>query len=125
MAAEQKNFSLFTYVDDTTQAWNKRGELDAIRNAVDGSSAFGAHPNWGKETARHRTRKAVYQDPTTFRTKTCIIYTLAAFSALTVGSDTLAFKVEGNAGAVTYTLAALIGETPHTAFTPRNLNDHA
>lgn len=125
MAAEQKNFGLFTYVDDGGTSWNKRGELDAIRNAVDGSTAFGGNPNWGRETRRHRVRKAIYQDPTTFRTKTCIIYTAAAFAALTVGTSTLAFKVEGNTAAVTYTLAELRPESPTTSFAPRNLADHA
>ncbi len=125
MAAEQKNFSLFTYTDDQGTDWNKRGELDAIRNAVDGSTAFGANPSYGKETRRHHTRKAIYQDPTTFRTKTCIIYTAAAFAALTVGTSTLSFKVEGNTAAVVYTLAELKPESPLTAFSPRNLADHA
>ncbi len=125
MAAEQKNFGLFTYLDDNGTSWNKRGELDAIRNAVDGSTAAGAHPAFGKETRRHRTRKAIYQDPTTFRTKTCIIYTPTAYAALTVASSTLSFKVEGNTAAVVYTLAELKPESPLTAFSPRNLADHA
>jgi hypothetical protein len=125
MASEQKNFGLFTYTDNTGQAWNKRGELDAIRNAVDGSTAFGAHPAFGAETPRHRVRKAVYQDPTTFRTKTIIVYTAAAFAALTVGTSTLSFKVEGNTAAVVYTLAALIDEKRPSAAAARNLADHA
>lgn len=125
MAAEQKNFGLFTYTDNSGQAWNKRGELDAIRNAVDGSTAAGAHPAFGRETPRHRVRKAIYQDPTTFRTKTIIVYTAAAFAALTVATSTLAFKVEGNTAAVTYTLAALKDEKRAGAFAPRNLADHA
>lgn len=125
MAAEQKNFALFTYTDNTGQAWNKRGESDAIRNAVDGSSAAGAHPAFGRETPRHKVRKAIYQDPTTFRTKTIIVYTAAAFAALTVGTSTLAFKVEGNTAAVTYTLAALVDEKRPGAFAPRQLADHA
>ena len=125
MAAEQKNFDLFTYVDDNAQSWNKRGEADAIRNAVDGSSAFGAHPGWGRETPRHRVRKAIYQDGTTFRTKTIIVYTPTAFAALTVGTSTLSFKVEGNAAAVVYTLASKVGEKQPSAKAARQLADHA
>lgn len=125
MPAEQKNFGLFTYVDNTGQSWNKRGELDAIRNAVDGSAAFGGHPHWGKDTARHSVRKGIYQDPTTFRTKTIIIYTAGAAAALTPGTSTLAFHVEGNAGTVTYTYAGLIPERLPKAKAASNLADHA
>jgi len=124
MAAEQKNFAQFTYVDDNGVSWNKRGELDAIRNAVDGSSAFGGNPAWGAESARHKVRKGVYQDATTFRTKTIILYTAAAAAALTPGTSTLAFKVEGNTGAVTYTYAGLIPEKQPKPVASRNLADH-
>lgn len=125
MAAEQKNFGNFTYIDDNGTSWNKRGELDAVRNAVDGSAAPGANPVWGTETARHKTRKAIYEDPTTFRTKTCIIYTPTAFAALTINSSTLTFKVEGNTAGVVYTLVDLVGEKRPGGRTPRNLADHA
>lgn len=125
MAAQQKNFQLFTYLDDNAQSWNKRGELDSIRNAVDGSAAFGAHPNWGRESRRHSVRKAIYSDGTTFRTKTIIVYTPTAFSALTVGTSTLSFMVEGEATAVVYTLAKKVAERQPSAQAARNLADHA
>jgi hypothetical protein len=116
---------LFTYVDDNAQSWNKRGELDAIRNAVDGSTAFGAHPNWGRESRRHSVRKAIYTDGTTFRTKTCIIYTPTAFAALTPGTSTLSFMVEGETVAVVYTLAKKVAERQPAAIGSRQLADHA
>jgi enterochelin esterase-like enzyme len=125
VAAQQKNFQLFTYLDDNAQSWNKRGELDSIRNAVDGSAAFGAHPNWGRESRRHSVRKAIYSDGTTFRTKTIIVYTPTAFSALTVGTSTLSFMVEGEATAVVYTLAKKVAERQPSAQAARNLADHA
>jgi hypothetical protein len=125
MAAQQKNMGLFTYLDDNAQSWNKRGELDAIRNAVDGSTAFGAHPNWGRESKRHSVRKAIYQDGTTFRTKTIIVYTPTAMAALTTGTSTLSFMVEGEATAVVYTLAKKVGERQPSAAAARNLADHA
>jgi hypothetical protein len=125
MVAQQKNMQLFTYLDDNAQSWNKRGELDAIRNAVDGSTAFGAHPNWGRESRRHSVRKAIYSDGTTFRTKTCIIYTPTAFAALTTGTSTLSFMVEGEATAVVYTLAKKVAERQPSAQSARNLADHA
>ena len=124
MAADQKNFQLYTYLDDNAQSWNKRGELDADRNAVDGSTAFGAHPAWGAESRRHRVRKAVYVDPTTFRSKTIIVYTPTAFAALTPGTSTLAFHVEGETATVTYTLASKIPEKQPAAAGSRQLADH-
>lgn len=125
MAADQKNFQLYTYLDDNGQSWNKRGELDATRNAVDGSTAFGAHPAWGRESPRHRVRKAVYMDSTTFRTKTIIVYTPTAFAALTPGTSTLSFHVEGETTAVVYTLASKIPEKQPSAAGSRQLADHA
>lgn len=125
MAADQKNLTLFTYVDDGGTSWNKRGELDAVRNAVDGSTAAGANPNWGRETRRHSVRKIIYQDPTTFRTKTVIMYTAAADAAITLGTSTLAFHVEGETATVTYTAVKRIPERLPSAAASRNLIDHA
>lgn len=125
MVAQQRNMQLFSYTDDSAQVWNKRGELDAIRNAVDGSTAFGAHPNWGRESRRHSVRKAIYTDPTTFRTKTIIVYTPTAFAALTPGTSTLSFMVEGNVAAVVYTLSKKVSERQPAAQGARNLADHA
>jgi len=125
VVAQQKNFQLFSYLDDNAQTWNKRGEADSIRNAVDGSTAFGAHPNWGRESRRHSVRKAIYSDGTTFRTKTCIIYTPTAFSALTVGTSTLSWMVEGETVAIVYTLAKKVAERQPSAQSARQLADHA
>lgn len=125
MTASQRNYGLFTYVDNAAVSWNVRGEKDPVRNAVDGSAAFGAHPNWGRETKRHSTRKGVYQDATTFRTKTIILYTAAAQAALTPGTSTLSFFVEGEATAVVYTLARFIPERQPAAAASRNLANHA
>jgi glycine/D-amino acid oxidase-like deaminating enzyme len=125
MAADQKNFSRFTYVDNNGVSWNKRGELDTVRNAVDGSTASGGHVEWGAESRNHSVRKGVYTDSTTFRTKTIILYTAAAAAALTPGTSTLAFHVEGETGTVTYTYGGLIAERQPKSNPVRNLADHA
>ena len=125
MAADQVNFQLYTYVDDNAVSWNKRGETDAARNAVDGNAAFGAHPNWGRETHRHSVRKIVYQDPTTFRTRSVIFYTAAAFAAVAIGTDVLAFHVPGNSATVNYTATRKIPEKQPGAAAARQLADHA
>lgn len=124
MVAVQKNFQLFTYVDDSGQSWNKRGEDGGPAAAVDGHAAFGAHPNWGAETNRHSTRKIIYQDPTTFRTVTAIFYTNAAFAAVALG-DIVAVNVPGEVAAVNYNAIKKVSERQPAARPARQVADHA
>jgi hypothetical protein len=125
MAIEQPNFSLFTYVDDSAQSWNKRGEKEAVRAAVDGNAAPGGHPAWGKETRRHSVRKIRYVDGTTFRSKTVTFYTATAYNAITVGTSTLTFVIPGSATGVVYTAAKKIPERSPSAVAGPNLAEHA
>jgi hypothetical protein len=125
MAADQTNFDLYTYVDNSGVSWNKRGEADSVRNAVDGHTAFGAHPNWGRETKRHSTRKIIYRDPTTFRTRTVLFYTSTAAAAVAIGTDVLAFHVPGNTATVNYTAYKFVPERQPGAGAARQLVDHA
>lgn len=122
MARDQTNFSLYTYVDDNAVSWNKRGELDTVRNAVDGSTAAGGHPPF-IVTARHQPRRILYEDLVTHRTKSVIFYTAAAYAAITVGSSTLAFPVAGLATTVTYTASKKISERNPKATAGGNLPD--
>jgi hypothetical protein len=69
-------------------------------------------------------RKIIYQDPTTFRTKTVIFYTAAAWTAVALGTDTIAFPVEGETTAVNYTAVKRVGERQPAAAAPRQLIDH-
>src|SRR5512142_3219053 len=127
MAADQKNFELFKYVDDDAVNWNKRGEVEAVRQAVDGSAAAGAYPVW-RDTGNgkgYRARRIVYQDATTFRTKTVLFYTAAAYAAIVLGTDTLSFPVEGVVTAVTYTAIRKIPEHKPGVGASRMLADHA
>lgn len=125
MAADQKNFQLFTYVDDNVVSWNKRGEDGGPASAVDGHAAFGAHPNWGRETRRHSVRKIIYTDPTTFRTVTAIFYTAAAWNAVALGTDTIAVHVPGETATVAYTATKRIPERQPAAASARQDIDHA
>jgi hypothetical protein len=124
MAASQKNFSLFTYVDDNAVSWNLRGELDSVRNAVDGNAAAGGHPPF-IPSRRHSPRKVIYRDSSTFRTKTVVCYTNTAYAAITIGSSTLSFPVEGETAAVVYTATKKIAERNPSATAGPNLADHA
>jgi hypothetical protein len=123
MAANQRNFQTFTYVDDNATNWNKRGTQDSATNAIDGSSALTAGaPVWIDSPVK-RSRKAVFQDPQTFRTVRIVVYTAAAFAALSSAS-TLAVNVPGETAAVTYSLAEKIPEFQRVGRTSRQLADH-
>lgn len=124
MAAVQPNFNLFTYVDDSGISWNKRGEDGGPAAAVDGHAAFGAHPNWGRETSRHSVRKIIYQDPTTFRTVRAIFYTNAAYAAVALG-DIIAVNVPGEVAAVNYSAVKKVAERQPRASAAHQLVDHA
>ncbi len=124
MAANQVNFQVFTYTDDNGAVWNKRGELDTAVNAIDGSTALTAGARvWPRRTRRYHTREVIFQDPTTFRTKRIVVYTAAAFAALT-GASTLAVNVPGNTAAVTYNLSDKIPERQPVGKATRQLTDH-
>jgi hypothetical protein len=125
MAGAAKNFSLYKYVDNSGANWNMRGEKDAVRNAVDGSSAAGAFQAWGRSTRRHSPRKIIYVDLTTFRTKTVVFYTSAAFAAITLGTSTLSWPIEGEVAAVVYTASKSVPERQPKATAGPNLIQHA
>jgi hypothetical protein len=125
MAIEQENFSLYTYVDDNGVSWNKRGEKEAVRQAVDGSSAAGAHPGWGRTSTRHSPRTITYVDGTTFRTKRVVFYTAAAYAAITLGTSTLTFTIPGSATGVVYTADKKTAERSAKASAGPNLAEHA
>lgn len=124
MAANQRNYQVFTYVDNDGNTWNKRGTLDAAINAIDGSAALTAGARVWIDTGRKKhTRKAVFFDPTTFRTVRFTVYTAAAFAAIT-GTTTVAINVPGNTAAVTYSLSEKIDEKNPVAKSTRQLADH-
>ncbi len=125
MAVEQKQFSLFTYTDGTGQAWNIRGEKDTVRNAVDGSTPAGAHPHWARTTRRHSPRKIIYQEATTFRTKSVVIYTAAAMAAITLNTSTLTFFIEGSATGAVYTAKKIVPERLPAGIAGPSLAEHA
>ena len=124
MAANQRNSNLFSYTDDDANVWNKRGPIDASINAIDGSTALTpGQPLW-TDTKSRQCRKAVFFDPTTFRTVRFPVYTPAAFAAIT-SATTLNVNVPGEAAAVAYSLAEKIPERQRQSNTRRNLADHA
>jgi hypothetical protein len=110
MARNQKNFQLFTYVDDNALSWNMRGEDGGAAAGVDGHAALVAgQPRWERQTKRMHCRKVIFHDPVTFRTIDPIIYTPTAYAAIHKG-DILAVQVTGLATTVNYECIAKVPE---------------
>lgn len=123
MARNQKNFQLFTYVDDNGTSWNVRGEDGGAASAVDGHATFTATaPVWDRNTTRQHVRYVVYEDPTTHRTIKPIIYTPTAYAAIALGS-TLAVSVAGLTTTVSYNATKKIPEKQASRKSARQLPD--
>jgi hypothetical protein len=122
MAANQRNTNFFHYVDKNGVVWNARGEIDTAVNAIDGSTPFtpGA-PVW-IDSKRKQTRKVIFFDPGTFRTKRVVVFTEAAFAAIT-GATTLAVNVPGEVAPRTYNVSQSVAEKQPVAKASRNLAD--
>jgi hypothetical protein len=122
MAADQKNFQNYLYVDDNGLSWTKRGEVGPAA-AVDGHAAQDGHTMW-INGPRRKVRTITYEDPTTFRTVTPIFYTGAAFAAVAIG-DIIAVHVEGETAAVNYEATGKNAERQPKIKNARQLADHA
>jgi hypothetical protein len=123
MAEDAPNRKWFLYIDNHGTSWNKMGQIDTGCNALDGNAAAVAGTqNFPRQSRRYRARAARFIDPATFRTKTCVIYTQAAETALS-GSSTVSVNVPGTATPVTYTFDSLIPEKTPTKSISRNLAD--
>jgi len=125
MPLPQRNFEYYAYdSDDGTSYCLKADEFwgDA---AGHGGSACAGEPAYGSSTTRRHPRKAIYQDPTTFRTISGPVFTPAAYAALTVGTSTLSVAVHGSATAVTYTLRKKVPEAVPSTVKGMSVLDHA
>lgn len=109
MARNQKNYIYQTYVDDSGTPWNKRGEIGGAGTGIDGTAALVATQSVWEEKRHNRVRRCVAQDPTTGRKISFIVYTLAAFAAITIG-QVIAVQVTGLATTVNYNVVQLEGE---------------
>lgn len=110
MARNQKNFTLFAYVDNNGVTWNKRGEDGGAGAAVDGHAAFDPTKAVFPATNRRwQVRRIIYTDPTTFRKIFPIFYTAAAWAAVALG-DIVAVQVPGLATTVNYTATRKLPE---------------
>ena len=124
MPGVQRNFQLFDYESDDGNTYSVRGEVGGAFAAVDGHAATFAFPAYGRQTKNRHVRKVSASDPTTFRSVIGIIYTAAAFAAISPG-DVIAVSVPGLATAVNYTVDGFIAEKRPRVRLGRQLPDHA
>lgn len=119
--AVEPNRQWYRYVSDGGANFGIMADQDWGNNAASGLAAFNAaDPAWGPQSRMHRTRKAVYRDPVTFRTVTHPVGTAAAFAAL---PSTISVPLPGTATAVTYNLAQRKPEKMRIPGPSRNLAD--
>lgn len=124
MPLPQRNFGYFTYESDDGTSYNLK--VDAAWAAV-GAHGFAARANGQPRliaSGLQKPRMVRYVDLTTGRSVQGAIGTAAAYAALDIG-DTHDFPVPGQVAAVTYTLAAKIGEKVPGSVIQTSLGDHA
>lgn len=119
-----RNFNYFSYVSDDGTTYNLKGDAVWGAAAASGGAAAGAHPAYGRASRRRAPRKAIFRDPTSFRTFTGTIYTAAAFTAINIGSTTVTRQLPGASTGVVFTCIKKIAEKiPTTVIGRTDLQD--
>ena len=125
MPAVQRNFDYFSYDSDDATSYCLRGDDDWGNDADSGGSACAGEPAYGRATRRRAPRYAIFRDPTTFRTFRGVVFTPAAYAALTVGTSTHDVSVPGLTAPVTYTLVKKVPEKIPSTVVGRQDPDHS
>lgn len=124
MPLPQPNFGYFTYVSADGTSYNIRAGAEWAAIAEHGLAArVTGQPRYTSGGSR-KPRHVIYKDLTTGRSKSGPIGTSAAFDAIDIG-DTHDFPVHGQAGLVTYTVVAKVGERVPGTVLQGFLADHA
>jgi hypothetical protein len=119
--ANEPNKQWFRYVTDGGINTGIMADQDWGVNAASGLTTFNATDiAFGPQSRQHRTRKAIYRDPATFRTKHVPVGTAAAFAALPA---TLSVPLPGSSTSETYNLASRVPEKMRIPGPSRNLPD--
>jgi len=122
MAGNEKNFSLFDYVDDNAFHWCLRGE-DGGRGGGRRTRGVHRHQSSVRQITRRRhPRYIVAMNATTFRTIRFIVYTAAAYAAIAGGSS-IAVQLPGLATTTPFLVSSKVGEKMPIAKCERNLAD--
>ena len=118
----QRNLQWYTYLTNRGQSLNIMADKQWGDNAASGLTAFSTtQAPFGPQSTQHRTRKAVYQDPQTFRTVVHPVGTPTAFASV---PSTINVDIVGSATPVSYALSRLIEEKMRLAKVSRPLADH-
>lgn len=125
MPGVQKNFDYFSYDSDDGTSYCLRGDDDWGNAAASGGTACAGEPAYGRATQRRAPRFAIFRDPTTFRTFRGVVYTPAAYSALTPQVSTVNITYPGSATPQAYTLVKKVPEKIPSTVVGRQLIDHA
>jgi len=125
MALNQKNRGYFSYDSDDGTSYCVPGDAEWGADAASGGSACAGERAYGRQSTRRHLRRAIFRDPTTFRTYSGIVYTPAAYAALTIGSSTFGVTVADSATPVTYTLVAKVPEKIMGTVVGQQVLDHA
>jgi predicted dehydrogenase len=120
--SNQKNFAYFEYEDDNGNFWNVRGESGGALTAVDGHTTDYANPPFGKQSKRRHVRYVELTHPETFRKARGIVYTPAAYAAISAG-DSINVTLAGLATAEAFLVSAKIPERIPVPSTPRQLTE--
>lgn len=124
MPGVQRNFDFFSYDSDDATSYCLKADEDWGNNADSGGTACAGEPAYGRATTRRSPRYVIYRDPTTFRTFKGVVFTPAAYAALSVG-DTLAVTYPGSATPQNYGLVKKVPERIPSTVVGRQLADHA
>jgi len=125
MPAVQRNWDYYQYVSDDGTTYALRTSMEWAAEAGFALNALtGGEPRLIPSKTQ-QPRRAIYRDPTTFRTASGPVGTAAAYAALVIGSDTIDVSVPGLATSVTYTLVKKVAEKIPSTVSGRHDLDHA
>lgn len=125
MPLNQRNRGYFSYDSDDGTSYCIPGDAEWGADGDSGGTACAGERAYGRQSSRRHVRKAIFRDPTTYRTYTGVVYTPAAYAALTIGTSTQAVSVHDSATEVTYTLVAKVPEKVMGTVVGQQVLDHA
>jgi hypothetical protein len=125
MPLDQRNLGFFSYDSDDGTSYCIKGDALWGADGDSGGSACAGEPAYGAATTRRSPRYAIFRDPTTFRTFKSVVYTPAAYAALTIGTSTQLVTLPGSVTQQSYTLVKKVPERIPSTVIGRQLSDHA
>lgn len=124
MPLDQPNFDYYSYESDDGTTYNLRADVAWAAVTEHGLAARANGQPRLIASGLQRPRMVRYVDLTTGRTRVGPIGTAAAYAAIDIG-DTHSFAVQGGATAISYTVAAKIGEKVPGSVAQSHVADHA